>query len=535
MMHVSSSFTRLARLMVIALCGVLMQAAAAFAHASLNTSEPQDGAVVGTAPSVYVLTFSEPVSPLSLKLVRPDGTAIPLERFDLKDRVVVIAAPSDLGHGTHVLSWRVTSADGHPIGGSVVFSIGAASTAPHATEDKIDWAVRAGLLLSKLALYVGLFIGVGGVFSRHWLLFGPRSGCKVVAAALGIGLLGALAAVGFQGLDALGVSVTQIVEPVVWSTAMATSFGGTAIAAFAAFCVAAIALRAKGRSARLSSLAALIASSVALSLSGHASTAEPQWLMRPAVFLHVATISLWVGALAPPGLALRRKDPMALQALGRFSAFIPYVLVVLIVAGFILAFVQVEKPQALLETAYGQVLMVKMALLVGLFLLALANRWCLTEPVMAGDRASAKRLVRSIAAETLIVVLIFGAVSCWRFTPPSRALLALAAQPASVHIHTDKAVALVEVLPGRVGEVDVSINLATGEVEPLAAKEVTLVLSKPDSGIEPFKRAAARRGDADWRIERVNIPLAGTWQVRADVLINDFEKVTLSDQIIIGP
>lgn len=535
MMLVSSSFTRLARLMVIALCGILMQAAVAFAHASLNTSEPQDGAVVGTAPSVYVLTFSEPVSPLSLKLVRPDGTAIPLTRFDLKDRVVEIAAPSDLGNGTHVLSWRVTSADGHSIGGSVVFSVGAASTAPLVTGDKVDWVVRAGLLLSKLALYVGLFVGVGGVFSRHWLLFGSRSGCNVVAAALGTGLLGALAAVGFQGLDALGVSVTQIVEPIVWSTAMATSFGGTAIAAFCAFGVAAIALRAKGRYARLSSLTAVIASSVALSLSGHASTAEPEWLMRSAVFLHAATISLWVGALAPLGLALRREDPMALQALGRFSAFIPYVLVVLIVAGFVLALVQVEKPQALVETAYGQVFMVKLALLTGLFLLALVNRWRLTEPVIAGGRASAKRLVRSIAAETLIVFLIFGAVSCWRLTPPPRALFAQAAQPASVHIHTDRTMALVEVLPGRAGGVDVSINLATGQLAPLAAKEVTLILSRPDAGIEPFKRAAARRDNAEWRIEHMNIPLPGTWQVRVDILISDFEKVTLSDQIDIGP
>lgn len=529
------SFTHLARLMAIALCGVLMQAAVAFAHASLNASEPKDGAVVVTAPSVYVLTFSEPVSPLSLKLVRPDGTAIPLERFELKDRTVEIAAPADLGRGTHVLSWRVTSADGHPIGGSVVFSVSATSAAPPVTGDKIDWAVRAGVLLSKLALYVGLFIGVGGVFSLCWLPCSTHSGRNVVAVALGTGFLGALAAVGFQGLDALGVPLTHIVEPAVWSTAMATSFGGTAMAALVAFGVAAMALGGGGRFARLSSLAALIVSSAALSLSGHASTAEPQRLMRTAVFLHAAAVSLWVGALAPLGLALRRGDEMGLRALRRFSASIPYVLVVLVAAGVVLTIVQVEKPRALLETAYGQVFTVKMALLAGLFLLAIVNRWRLTEPVMAGDGVSKTRLVRSIAAEMLIIFLIFGAVSCWRFTPPPRVLLAVAAQPASVHIHTDKAMAFVEVAPGRAGEVDVSINTLNGELEPLAAKEVTLVLSKPDSGIEPFKRAAVRRSDADWRIEHMNIPLAGTWQVRVDILISDFEKVTLRGELNIGP
>ncbi len=310
---------------------------------------------------------------------------------------------------------------------------------------------------------------------------------------------------------------------------------GTGIAAIVAFGVAAMTLSGRGRFARVSSLAALIVSSAALSLSGHASTAEPQGLMRPAVFLHVAAISLWVGALAPLGMALRCGDPMALRALRRFSTFIPYVLVGLVGAGVVLTIVQVEKPQALLETAYGQVFMVKMALLVGLFLLAIANRWRLTEPVVAGDRTSAKHLVRSIAAETLLVFLIFGAVSCWRFTPPPRVLTALATQAASLHIHTDKAMALVEVLPGRMGEVDVSINVLTGELEPLAAREVTLILAKLDAGIEPFERAAVRRGEADWGIDGMAIPLPGLWQLRVDILISDFEKVTLSDEISIGP
>lgn len=355
MAFVPRSFSRLARLMAIALCGLLMQATVAFGHAALNSSEPADGAVADTAPPVYVLTFSEPVSPLQLKLVRPDGTVLPLERFELKDRTIEIAAPTDLGRGTYVLSWRVTSADGHPIGGSVVFSVGATSATPPVMGDKIDWAVRVGILLSKLALYVGLFIGVGGVFSLYWLPCSTRSGRNVIAVALGTGFLGALAAMGFQGLDALGLPLTHIVEPAVWSMAMATSFGATGIAALVAFGVAAIALSGRGRFARLSSLAALIVSSAALSLSGHASTAEPQWLMRPVVFLHAATISLWVGALAPLGLALRRGEPMALRALRRFSASIPYVLVGLVAAGVVLTIVQVERPRALLETAYGEI------------------------------------------------------------------------------------------------------------------------------------------------------------------------------------
>ncbi len=47
------------------------------------------------------------------------------------DATLTIAVPP-LPDGTHVLSWRVISADGHPVGGSLIFSIGAPSVQPPA-------------------------------------------------------------------------------------------------------------------------------------------------------------------------------------------------------------------------------------------------------------------------------------------------------------------------------------------------------------------------------------------------------------------
>ena len=72
------------------------------------------------------------------------------------------------------------------------------------------------------------------------------------------------------------------------------------------------------------------------------------------------------------------------------------------------------------------------------------------------------------------------------------------------------------VTPGRVGPVDVSINVLGGEFHRLDAKEVTLVLSKPDSGIEPFTRAAVRHGAA-WRIEDL-ITLPGVARKTANIV-----------------
>lgn len=240
--------------------------AAAHAHASLVSSAPQDGAVVTEAPAALSLTFNEPVSPLSLSLIRPDGSTLALDHFALRDRTLHITVPTELGRGTHVLSWRVTSADGHPVGGSVIFSVGEASAAPPVVEEATDWLVRAGIWAGKVALYVGLFVGVGGAFAMAWLLRGEPHGRVVVLAAITTGVLGAIVSAGFQGLDALGAPTSHLADPLVWSTGMNTSFGRTVVVAVLAFAAAMFCFLSDNAIARLFSLVALLLAAAALAL-----------------------------------------------------------------------------------------------------------------------------------------------------------------------------------------------------------------------------------------------------------------------------
>lgn len=62
------------------------------------------------------------------------------------------------------------------MGGSIIFSISEASAQAPVVEEEIDWTVRGWLWLSKVALYVGLFIGIGGVFARRILMPGIEAG-----------------------------------------------------------------------------------------------------------------------------------------------------------------------------------------------------------------------------------------------------------------------------------------------------------------------------------------------------------------------
>jgi copper transport protein len=137
------------------------------AHAALIASQPADGAMVEKAPAKLVLTFNEPVSPRVLRLVTPDGQTIPLTDSTVAGATVSVTLPS-LGEGTHLLSWRVVSADGHPVGGSLLFSIGRVGPAPSVNQT-VSWPIGAGIAVTRLAIYLGLFVGVGGVFFGVWI------------------------------------------------------------------------------------------------------------------------------------------------------------------------------------------------------------------------------------------------------------------------------------------------------------------------------------------------------------------------------
>jgi len=322
---------------------------------------------------------------------------------------------------------------------------------------------------------------------------------------------------------------------VIWRTGLGTSFGWTVLVALIALGLGLLSLAGPRVLARPFALAGLAGVGVALAASGHASAAEPQWLTRPMVFVHGVGIAFWAGALVPLGLALKRQTADAVAFLRRFSSAILPVVAVLAVAGTVLAVIQVQTPSALVGTAYGRLLLVKLALLVFLFTLAAVNRWKLTASAEAGATEVQRRLTRSIGVEMLIVLAIFGVAAGWRFTPPPRALAIAAAQPVSVHIHALEAMADLSITPGHAGPVAASMIIMTGDFGPLDAKEVTLVLSKPDSGIEPLKRAATKPGDGSWRVDNLVIPVPGRWTVRIDILVSDFKMVKIEAPVDIRP
>jgi copper transport protein len=409
----------------------------------------------------------------------------------------------------------------------MVFSIGAATRA--AATPGNSGAVNGLIWLARIGVYLGLFAGVGGVFFATWI-GQARAGSNGILAALIVGLVSAVASLGLQGLDLLNLAVNDIATSAPWRAAAATSLFQSLLIAVVAMIAGIVALRreAAGTAAMLSAFA-LAGVGLSLASSGHAATAEPQWLMRPAVFIHGVGVAFWVGALMPLLAMTWRPAQPLLPVLHRFSRGAVWAVGLLLLTGLTLAVVQVGRFGALIDTKYGIILSIKITLVVLLLGLAALNRFRFT-PALAANIKSTRPLVRSILLECMLAVAILAVVAGWRFTPPPRALAAVDT-PLAVHIHTEHAMFQVLVSPGRVGNDSFVLQLMNGDGSLLTAKEATLTLSLPERGIEPFERAATRDADGYWHVRDVPIPFAGRWHMRIDALVTDFEKVTLEDEL----
>jgi copper transport protein len=178
------------------------------------------------------------------------------------------------------------------------------------------------------------------------------------------------------------------------------------------------------------------------------------------------------------------------------------------------------------------VLGAKLLLVAGLLTLALRNRLVLTPALAAGHPKTAPRLARTIRAEIVLGLAILVLASSFRLTPPPRALIE-PAEPLYAHIHTDRAMADIRLTPDRAGLVEVSLGFQTGDFTELVPREVEVVLAQPEAGIEPIRLIALQGGDGLWHAGPVTLPVPGGWEVTLRLLVTEFERVTLTDTLIL--
>ena len=204
---------------------------------------------------------------------------------------------------------------------------------------------------------------------------------------------------------------------------------------------------------------------------------------------------------------------------------------VMVLAGAVLAALQVREPNALLTTEYGLILIGKLVLVAALLGLAVLNRAKLTPALTRGDEGASRRLGRSIQAEIGTVVAILFATAALGTTTPPRALLL--GRDEAVLFSGRSVDAIVSLQPGRIGLNEVNIVVQDSDGRPQDVEEVAVWVSNSERGVAPLVRPAKQMQPGRWKVPELVLALPGAWQVEGDILISDFAGETLEGRFAV--
>lgn len=328
----------------------------------------------------------------------------------------------------------------------------------------------------------------------------------------------------------------------VWSVTAFTQFGEVWMARFVLACLLAIVIGF--HRLRWLTLAVAIALTALIAYSGHAAgTPGAAGVVHLASdMLHLAAAGAWLGAL--PGLALLLVaaatggdawQAAAVVAVRRFSTLGIAAVATLIVTGAINSWNLLDGPRDLIATAYGNLLLAKLALFAIMLGFAAINRLRLT-PRLPQHRAMTA-LVRNTMAEIVLGLGVLGVVAALGVTEPGahagHASTAIPPDAAFVHIHTSEIMAEVTINPGHPGRAKVSLRVMHEDGSEFPAKAVSLALDPPNAQAPAKARPALRQSDGTWLIGEIEFAAPGVWTARVTVDTGGKEPLVVDGPIVI--
>lgn len=562
-----------------------LSATPAAAHASLVSTTPADGASLDAGPDELVLEFSESVSVPSGGVRVYDSSGEPLAGVDAglgEDPSVVVAdVPDDLGDDTYIVTWQVTSADGHPVRGAFVFLVGDAAGASDELVADIfaggdDGVVTTAAAVARWLEYAAVLLAAGGaLFLARVRRTGDRSRLLGLVRRTALaGVVVTVVGVALQAALTSGAGLAGMVAPEALADTALSGYGASAAVRLLglAALLAGLSGLAAGR-AQIALVGAVVAAA-SFALTGHTLTTEPRWLVLTADVAHLLAAAVWFGGLALLLLALRHTrvtdDPVAAGGLvARFSALASVAIVVVGVAGLALAWVEVRVPRALVSTAYGWTMIAKLAVValvaaIGVYnnrrlVPALARLTTATAdlgdgvsrrvPAGGSDDAGAtrggsdldaatrawQRLRRTVGIEVVGIMAVLAVTAVLVNLPPA-AEAAGVTGAYSVYEEMDEYLVNLTVDPNRAGRNEVHLYLLTPQGRPVAdaVEHLHLELSLPEEDIGPIERAPNIVGPGHWLLVGNELSLPGRWEIDVVAQVSRFEQLTTTITVVVG-
>jgi copper transport protein len=579
------------RALAIAVVAVLAAPAVASAHATLESTSPERGARVERVPDRVVFRFSEPVETAfgAVRVFDARGERVDdgeVEREDGRSDTAAVGLRGGLPEGAYTATYRVISADSHPVAGGFVYTVGEGGAAPAASVDDLIGSAEAGPAtdiafgVTRTLAYLAIALAAGGLAfaaavwrparadsatapsspaaTTHTAAApgGAAAGTETATAtdpaaaafarraralglaAVALGITTSAAGIVLQGAAATGTSFWTALDPGVVEDVLGTRFGTVWGLRLLAWLALGALLAARSRRAVL--LAAPLAAFLCVTpaLSGHASTIEPG-LLIPANAIHVACASIWTGGIAMLLLAVpaatRRLEPAErtrrlAAVVARFSTVALLAVAGLLAAGVLQSIVELDALADLTGTAFGRAILVKAGLVVGVLALGAYNRQRsrrrLAELAATGQSPGRPGVLlrRTLRAEGALLLAVLGVTAALASYSPA----AEATGPFSASANLGPARLDLTVDPAEAGSNEVHLYLFRRDDGRAydRVKELRLRLTLPDKRIGPLPLDAEKAGPGHYVVRRAGISPPGDWRLEIDARVSEFDLHT---------
>ncbi len=570
------------------LLGVLVDvgtARPAAAHATVVTTTPADSARLDFAPAEVVIEFDEPVSLGAgyARVLDGEGERVDTGAAEVRGSTLTVPLRDQLPDAGYVVTYRVVSADSHPVSGAFSFAVGEGELVAAGSVgegDGADPGVAVALPVARWLSYLGLTLGLGvplvlaTCWPGGWAV--PRLR-RLAGAGLAAVVVGGVLSLLLQGPYAAGSGLGSLVDPQLLGTTLDSTFGRTLLLRVVlAGLLAAVLLRGwrRGRAPGTGWLiaagglaAALV---VAVAAVGHPVAGPLPVLAVAVAAVHVAAMSAWLGGLvALFAGALRGPTPAGelAAALPRWSSLAAGCIGALVVTGVLQSVREVGSVSALFATTYGWVLVAKVVLVLLVLVAALVSRDWVQQRVGTRRRPSRRVVAQAFAAgeasttdgpatgdpatedpaaeppatigvlrRAVLVELVGAAVvlalsAVLVGTPPAKAAVA---QPVEVTLPLQSAggttgAGTVQVLldPATPGPTTLHVYLFDADGRLTQPQQIGVTLTEVGQEIGPLDVDLAPAGPGHY-VGDPTLPTDGSWTLTVTVRLDEFTAATAS-------
>ncbi len=507
-------FLRLAVGLLALTAGTLGFASRTEAHAVLIDTEPKAGAILTQSPERILLTFNERIgtSFSSVRVLDFEGDEMFSKRAGRVEPEVLGVSPPDLGDGTYIVIWRVTSADGHPVEGSFTFQVGAtAQDVSSVVAEFVEEEHGLSRLFSVIrwALLGGIITLIGGL----WLVTRQPAATislrtrMVLWGAWSFAFLATVQTLFAYGPHASGLKIYEATDLSLLRETLGTAFGQWQLVRIALLGMVAVLLREiawRDKRAWRVTISLLLAAVVAtVSASGHPITQEWAVLSVLIDVVHFGVVGLWLGGLVT--IALDRSSWLSDSRVAVVTAFsrMSFVAVpVIAITGVSQAALILGTPSDLFEYRYGRLLALKIVFVAGLVLLGAVSRRIL-------QRVGQQKIGQSVVIEALLGAIVIAVTAVLTGVPPSQASTI---EPFSESIVRGEVIADVTISPARVGITEVHVLFASPGGALRQIELVDVHASLASQGVPPATMNLQKVGPNHWS-GAFTFAFAGEWRV----------------------